>query len=328
MRLAAAVLRRGLQLTLVIFLVTTATFLLSALIPGDFFSIHQADPTISADTIRQMRHTYGLDLPVHEQYLRWIRNLAKLDLGYSLFFRTSVRSVVVEALFRTLWLGLPALILGIGAGILLGTLHGLHHDRTAGHVLDFIATVALSLPALLLGLVGLMLAAQTQWFPLGGMNSPNLEEPGLWRWLADRIQHLALPALCLTIPIAASVERIQHAATRGSLDELFVRSARARGLAPARIFFQYLLRPALNPMLSTSGPMIGGVLSGSLVLEMIFSWPGLGLVTYDALFNRDLYLLLGCVVASGILLAAGNLAADLVLFALDPRTRLAQRGQP
>ncbi len=226
MRLAAAFFRRALQLVLVIFLVTSATFLLSALIPGDFFSIHQADPTISADTIRQMRHSYGLDLPVHEQYLRWMRNLVDLDLGYSLFFRTSVRSVVTEALLRTLWLGLPALILGICAGVALGTLHGLHHDRPAGHALDFLSSVALSLPSILLGLSALMLAAQTHWFPLGGMNSANLEEPGLWAWLADRIRHLALPSLCLTIPIAASVERIQHAATRGSLDELFVRSAR------------------------------------------------------------------------------------------------------
>jgi peptide/nickel transport system permease protein len=121
----------------------------------------------------------------------------------------------------------------------------------------------------------------------------------------------------------ASVERIQFAAARSSLGGLFVRSAQARGLGRARIFFQYLLRPALNPILSTSGPMIGGVLSGSLVLEIIFSWPGLGQITYDALFNRDPFLLVGCVIASGLLLSAGNLAADLALFALDPRVRQA-----
>ncbi len=324
MRLLASLLRRALQLALVMFLVTSATFLLSALIPGDFFSIHQADPTISADTIQRMRHSYGMDLPIFEQYLRWLKNLANLDLGYSLFFRTSVRAVVAEALLRTLWLGLPALILGMGAGIALGTLHGLCHRRAAGQALDFVSTVALSLPSIVLGLGALMLAAQTHWFPLGGMSTANLGEPGFRVWLSDRIHHLALPVLCLMIPITASVERIQYAATRDSTEELFVRSARARGLGTGRIFFQYLLRPALNPILSTSGPMIGGVLSGSLVLEMIFSWPGLGQITYDALFNRDLFLLVGCVVGSGLLLAAGNLAADLMLFALDPRTRHAQ----
>ncbi len=323
MRLVTDLLRRALQLVLVMFLVASATFLLSALIPGDFFSVHQADPTISADTIRQMRHSYGMDLPVFEQYLRWLKNLANLDLGYSLFFRAPVRAVVVEALLRTLWIGFPALILGMCAGILLGTLHGLCHDRPAGQALDFASTVALSLPSILLGLAALMFAAQTHWFPLGGMSSAILEGGGHWGWLPDRMRHLALPVFCLTIPIAASVERVQYAATRESLHELFVRSARARGLGPRRIFFQYLLRPALNPILSTSGPMIGGVLSGSLVLEMIFSWPGLGQITYDALFNRDLFLLVGCVVGSGLLLAVGNLAADLMLFALDPRTRQA-----
>jgi peptide/nickel transport system permease protein len=156
------------------------------------------------------------------------------------------------------------------------------------------------------------------------MNASGLHEPGFWRWLADRIHHMILPVFCLLIPITATVERIQFAAARDSMQELFIRAARARGLGWARIFGQYLVRPALNPILSTSGPMIGGVLSGSLVLEIIFSWPGLGQVTYDALFNRDLFLLVGCVVGSGVLLVLANLAADMLLFALDPRTRQAR----
>ncbi len=325
MKVLGAVFGRVLQLVLVMFLVASATFLLSALIPGDFFTVHQADPTISAETIRQMRHSRGMDLPVHEQYLNWLRNLAHVDLGYSLFFRAPVRDVVAEALLRTLWIGLPALILGMACGIILGTAHAMAHRRATGQALDFVSTVALSLPSIVLGLGALMLAARTHWFPLGGMSSANLQDPGLWRWFADRVRHLALPVLCLTVPVLATVERIQYAATRDSLGELFVRFARARGLGPMRIFFQYLLRPALNPVLSTSGPMIGGVLSGSLVLEMIFSWPGLGQVTYDALFNRDLFLLLGCVLGSGLLLVAGNLVADLALLALDPRARHGQR---
>jgi peptide/nickel transport system permease protein len=323
MRLVGAIGGRAVQLLIVIFLVTSVTFLLSSLIPGDFFTSYQLDPTIRAETIRQMRHTYGLDLPVHQQYLLWLKNLARLDLGYSLFFRASVSSIVLQALARTLWIGIPALVLGMCGGILLGTLHALRRDRPAGQALDFVFTVALSLPSIVLGLAALMLAAQTHWFPLGSMSSSSLQEPGFWRWLADRLHHLILPVSCLTVPIMASVERIQFAATRTSLGGLFVRSAQARGLGRARIFTQYLLRPALNPILSTSGPMIGGVLSGSLVLEIIFSWPGLGQITYDALFNRDLFLLVGCVIASGLLLAAGNLAADLALFALDPRARQA-----
>jgi peptide/nickel transport system permease protein len=119
----------------------------------------------------------------------------------------------------------------------------------------------------------------------------------------------------------AYVERIQYSATQNSAEQPYVRLARSRGLSEARIFFHYILRPGLNPVLSVSGPVLGGVLSGSLVLEVIFDWPGLGQITYDALFNRDIFLLAGCVMGSSILLIAGNLLADLALMTLDPRTR-------
>ncbi len=321
-----AILRRLLQLLLLSLLVTFATFLLSSLIPGDFFTVQQSDPTIRAETINQLRRQYGLDLPFYQQYLRWLLNFLHTDLGYSLYFRTSVRSVVADAMLKTLWIGLPALVLGLGGGIFLGTLHGIHRDRPLGTVLDFAGTVALSLPSLVLGLGALFLAAHTRWFPLGSVSSASLQPAGAWAWLLDRVHHLALPVICLSIPIFAAVERIQANATGDSRNDPHVRAARARGLGPGRIYFHHLLRPALNPILSTSGPIIGGVLSGSLVLEVIFSWPGLGQMTYDALFNRDVFLLLGCVVGSGALLLTGNLAADLLLYAMDPRTRVPRGG--
>jgi peptide/nickel transport system permease protein len=321
MRTILAVLRRASQLLVLLFLVTSITFLLSSLIPGDFFTMTQLDPTIQPDTIKSLRHKYGLDQPVYVQYTSYLRNIVQLDLGYSLYYRTSVRSVVIAALIRTLWIGLPSLLLGASAGICLGTVRGIYQDRPIGHILDFISTVALSLPSLILGLGALMFAARTNWFPLGGMSSAQLQDPHFGEWMLDRIHHLILPVMCLGIPVFASIERIQHAAMRTCSEQLFVRSARSRGLSRGRIFFQYLLRPALNPTLSAAGPLIGGVLSGSLVLEVIFAWPGLGQVTYDALFNRDLYLLVGCVISSGALLAVGNLVADILLFVLDPRAR-------
>lgn len=326
MTIFLAILRRLLQLLLLSLLVTFATFLLSSMIPGDYFTLQQSDPTVSAETVNQLRQQYGLDLPFYQQYLRWLRNFVHMDLGYSLYFRTSVRSAVADALVKTLWIGLPALVLGLGGGIFLGTLHGIRRDRPLGTILDFTGTVALSLPSLVLGLGALFFAAHTHWFPLGSISSSNLQPAGPWAWLLDRVHHLALPVLCLAVPILATVERIQSTTTGDSMNDPYIRAARARGLGPARIYLHYLLRPALNPILSTSGPIIGGVLSGSLVLEVIFSWPGLGQMTYDALFNRDVFLLVGCVVGSGALLLIGNLAADLLLFALDPRTRVLRGG--
>lgn len=320
------ILKRTAQLVLLVFLVTTATFALSSWIPGDYFSKHFLDPSLGPDAIAQLRHKYGLDQPVHVQYLHWIGNSLKLDLGFSLLYQQPVLSVVADALRKTLWLGIPALMLGLGGGVLLGTLHGVHRNRPLGHFLDLLSSVMLSLPSLVLGIAALLLASLTRWFPLGSMSSTEILQVSYWSWLFDRLHHLALPVSCLTVPILATVERIQFAATRDCFESLFLRSARARGLSSRSIFFRHLLLPSLNPVLSTSGPILGGVLSGSLVLELIFAWPGLGQMTYDALFNNDVFLLAGCVVASSILLVIGNLIADILLLMMDPRTRESARG--
>jgi len=321
MRTSVFLLKRAAQLILLSLLVAFAAFWLSSVIPGDFFATHLLDPSVRVQTIEQLRHQYGLDQPIYIQYLRWLKNLVRLDLGYSLFYQRPVSSVVADALAKTLWMGIPALILGFGAGIIVGTVHGIVGQRPLGRVLDLFSTVALSLPSLLLGLAALLFAAHTHWFPLGGVNSLGNQGTSLWQWAVDRIHHLLLPVACLTIPVLAYVERVQYAATQSSPDAIYVRFAQFRGLGNARIFFRYLVRPGLNPVLSISGPMLGGILSGSLVLEVIFAWPGLGQITYDALFNSDLFLLAGCIIGSSLVLVLGNVLADLALAAFDPRTR-------
>lgn len=321
MRLIVFLLKHAVQLLAIALLVAFVTFLLSSLIPGDFFTTRLLESGMRAETVEHLRQKYGLDQPFYLQFLRWLKNLLRLDLGYSLFYQRPVIAVVADALSKTLWMGIPALILGFGGGILLGSLHGILGRSLPGRCLDLFSAVSLSLPSLLLGLTALLFAAHTHWFPLGGMNSLESSNAGFWPWAADRFRHLLLPVACLTIPILASVERIQYSATRGRREELYLRFARSRGLGGLHFFFHYVLRPGLNPVLSISGPLLGGVLSGSLILEVIFAWPGLGQITYDALFNNDLFLLAGCIVGSSVLLVTGNLLADAALAALDPRTR-------
>ncbi len=321
MRILAAISKRVFQLAALSLLVTSATFFLSSLLPGDFFSSEDLDPTIRRQTGDLMRHRYGMDEPILVQYGRWLDRVAHLDLGESRFYQQPVRRIVFDALLKTLWIGLPALFIGVLSGILLGTTHALSFRRPLGVLLDLFSSVALALPTIVLGLGALLIAAFTHWFPLGGMNSPSLPDASFVTWGADRMRHLLLPVLCLTVPILVYVERIQCAAAEGLIREPFVRAAQARGLARSRIFTHYLLRPSLNPVLSTSGPLFASILSGSLVLEMIFAWPGLGQVTLNALLSRDSALVVGCVVASTILLVASNLAADVLLLLLDPRTR-------
>jgi peptide/nickel transport system permease protein len=321
LRILAVILKRALQLAALSLAVTLATFLLSSLIPGDFFSAQELNPSIRQETIDQMRHRRGLDQPILAQYLRWLGRCTRLDFGDSDFFGRPVRGVVLDALAKTLWMAVPALCFGLAGGIFLGTIHAVWRTRLPGQVIDLFSAVVLSLPTLVLGLGALLLAAHPHWFPLGGMSSASMQSPSFLTWLIDRLRHLVLPVSCLTLPILAYVEKIQCAATQDCLEVPHLRAARARGLKPNLIFFHYLLRPSLNPVLSTAGPLLGSILSGSLVLEVLFEWPGLGQVTYNALFNRDTALVVGCVVGSTILLVAGNLAADLLLLILDPRTR-------
>jgi len=321
MHIPIFLLKRIAQLLLITLLVTFAAFCLSSLIPGDFFSTRLLDSSMQAEAVEQLRHKYGLDQPAWIQYLRWLKNLVRLDLGHSLFYQRPVLPVVADALGKSLWMGIPALVLGFFFGIAVGALHGLAGERLLGRILDLFSAIALSLPSILLGLGALLFAAHTNWFPLGGMDSVGGEASGFWSSALDRAHHLVLPVVCLALPIFAYVERIQHSATRSSLNEFYVRAARSRGLSRRRIFLHYILRPSLNPVVSISGPMLGGVLSGSLVLEVIFAWPGLGQITYDALFNSDLFLLTGCIMGSACLLVLGNVLADCAMFALDPRTR-------
>ncbi len=321
MRMLVYLLKHSAQLVLVALLVAFATFWLSSVIPGDFFSAQGLDTGVRTETIQHLRQKHGLDQPVHIQFARWLKRLSHMDLGESLFYQRPVKSVVADALVKTLWIGIPALLLGFSGGMLLGAFHGFIARRPAGRILDVLSTIALSLPSLLLGLAALLFAAHTQWFPLGGMNSLGNPPAEWWDALRDRLHHLLLPVTCLTIPVLASVERIQYSSTRTHCDELYLRAGQSRGLGTMHYFVHYILLPGLNPVLSILGPMLGAVLSGSLVLEVIFAWPGLGQITYDALFNNDLFLLAGCVMGSSLLLVLGNLLADFALVTLDPRTR-------
>jgi peptide/nickel transport system permease protein len=321
MQMTAFLFKRAVQLILLALLVAFITFWLSSIIPGDFFSTRLLDSSIQKETVNQLRHQYGLDLPFYTQFAHWLGKAFTLDLGPSLYYQRPVASVVANALSNTLWMGIPALILGFGSGVLIGSFHALCGKRISVRIMDTCSTIALSLPSLLLGLGALLFAARTHWFPLGSMNTLSQLDAGTLQWTADRLYHLCLPVICLTIPVFAYVERTQRAATEGNDNQLVLRCARSRGLSNLRIFFHYIVRPGLNPVLSIAGPMMAGILSGSLVLEIIFAWPGLGQITYDALFSRDLFLLAGCVLSSALLLVGGNLAADFALMVLDPRTR-------
>ncbi len=257
MSIFAIILKRLSQLAVLLLVVALSTFILSALIPGDFFSTQELDPAVRQQTIDQLRQHRGLDQPLLMQFGNWLQRCARLDLGNSDFYRRPVRNVVYDAAAETMWMGIPAALLGLIGGILLGALHAASRDGIPGLALDLFSAVALALPTLVLGLAALLFAAATQWFPLGGMNAANLENPAFITWLLDRFHHLVLPVACLTLPILAYVERIQCAATGEILEAPHVRAAYARGLSSIQGFFALPAAPLAHSDPVHIGPAVG-----------------------------------------------------------------------
>ena len=315
------VLRRLLQAVPLLLGITALTFLLLHLAPGDFTSTFGEDPQFSPAALAAMRHRYGIDLPWWQQFGRYLVNLAHFDLGESLSRHEPVARVLRGARLNTLLLTGAAAGVPGGLAVPLGVLAAVRQHRFADRALSAFAFLWLSVPELISGLLLLLLAARTGWFPVGGMHSLDWDELSVFGKTLDLGRHLLLPALVVGLtPLASRMRQM-----RGSLLEVlpldYVTAARAKGLPEAMVVTKHALRNALNPMITLFGYTLGSLVSGAFVAEIVFSWPGLGRVTLEALQGRDQYVVLGGVLLASLVLVAGNLVADLMLAAADPRIR-------
>ena len=288
--------RRILFAGLLVFCSSSAAFVLARLAPGDYFTDMQMDPAFVAAE----RARLGLDRPLPQQYGDWLASGLRLDFGESLRFRRPVGDLIRERAGNTLLLGASALILATVAGIPLGVVSGTRRRSAAGVMAKSASLVLLSIPPLITSLVLLLIALRTGWFAIGA-------------------GHLLLPSLALALPIAAVLERLQSQAIAATLGEPSIMAAFARGIPTARVIWRHCLRLSLKPVLAIYGVIVGGVLSGSFVVEVVMSWPGLGDLMHQALLSRDLYLVSGCAAVGSLFLAAGILLSDLALLAVDPR---------
>lgn len=296
--------RRALQTGILLFLISILIFTLFEFIPGDFFTAMELNPAISRETIRKLRESRNLDDPVPVQYLRWLGNLATGDLGYSLAQQRPAADLIGERLVNTLILAGGAfvmiLLMTFPAGLFLALKSGGWADRLG----TFVTLLLLSSPTLVLAVLGIYLAFRSGWFPIGGTGATSL----------------FLPSFVLALPTSAYLTRQLRLEMIDALQSPSVTSAVARGLRPAKVVLQ-ALREALNPMISLLGMTWGGLLSGSVVVERVFNWPGLGALVVDSLLNRDLLVVLGAVMVSALLIVAANLVADVLLAVNDPRIR-------
>ena len=315
---------RLLQATIVVLLVTTVTFALVQLAPGDPISVALDRPGVTEELRRQWRADYGLDRPVAEQYVRWIGNALRGDLGYSISFRRPIADVVAEALPRTLLLVGLALALSFALGIVVAVLQaerpGGARDRWLGRVL----LVLFSVPDFWLALVMLIVFAyRLQLFPPSGIVDPVMHEymsPS--GRIVDRLRHLVLPVATLTLLSTAVVSRQQRSALLEVMPSDWMRTATAKGLSRRRAIRRHALRNALLPSITLAGLYLPALVSGALLVEKVFSWPGMGLLAANAIASRDHLLVTAAVLVTSIAVAIGALLADLASAAADPRIRV------
>jgi peptide/nickel transport system permease protein len=313
--------RRALHGLFVLFAVSVLSFVLVELAPGDFFAEMRLDPRISEATLRALRARHGLDRPLPERYLRWAASLARGELGYSFAYGTPVAPLLWPRLRNTLLLTGTATAAAWALAIPIGVWWASSRGPAVRRSLAVLMATLLAIPDILLALALLLLAVRTGWFPAGGMTSVGHEQMSRAARFRDVVSHLVLPAFALVLCILPSLTRHVRASMAAALDAPFVQAARGHGIPEWRVVFRHALPAAANPLVSLFGLSVATLTSMSLLVEIVMSWPGLGPLLLEAILARDFHLVLALVLASTVLLLAGNVLADVLLLAADPRIR-------
>ncbi len=314
-------LRRAGYAVLLVWLVVTLTFGLLELAPGDA-SLHFLDPDLPAARIDQLRTQWGLDRPAPVRYLHIVGNLAQGQLGVSLVHARPVRELLLEALPPTLQLSGLALVLAFGLGIPLGAWQAYRAGSRAEQAVGLPLLTVYAMPEFWLGMLLVMaLSGGLALFPSSGMVSWNHADMGMLARTTDLLHHLVLPVATLVLPAMAWVARHQRAAMLDVLRSDYMRTARAIRLPPSRLLFRHALPSALLPILTLAGVSLPALISGSVVVETVFAWPGMGRLMVEAILGRDSPVIVACFLLYALLVVLGSLAADLLAAWVDPRLR-------
>jgi peptide/nickel transport system permease protein len=307
----------------IVAIVATITFALIHLAPGDPFSAVMDNPNVNERVRATLRAQYGLDRPLPEQFVRYIGQLARGQLGWSFSHDRPVAEVLATALPNTLLLMTIALLGSFAVGILVALVQVARRGSATDHTLSAISLFFFSMPDFWLAILALL--AFTYWlplFPVGGAVDPVMHDyMGFGARIVDRLRHLALPALTLTVLASPGVARYQRAALLDVLPADYIRTARLKGLTEREILRRHALRNALLPIISLLGLSFPALLTGAFFIEKIFAWPGMGLAVVNAISTRDYPLVVGGVIIGSIMVTVGSLLADLLYAWADPRLR-------
>ena len=307
--------------------VSVLTFLFTALAPGTYFDEMRMNPQIAPETIAALRAQYGLDKPLPLRYASWLSSLVHGEMGFSFAYNSPVAPLLLVRARNTLLLTITSTLLAWAIALPLGAWSAERMGRLPDRLLSWGTAMLLVIPDLALALGLLVLAVRSGWFPTGGMASVGFETLSPFNKLRDVALHMILPVTALVLSTLPLLFRHVRAAIADILDAPFLLAALGHGIPKRTLLYRYALPAAANPLISLFGFSIGMLLSGSLLIEVVMSWPGLGPLLLEAILARDLYVVIGGILFSTFYLVGGNLLADLLLYWADPRIRTESNAQ-
>lgn len=323
LRLISFIMTRLLQAIPVVLGVVVLNFLLLQLAPGDAATVLAGEAGgAPPEYVEQLRARFGLDKPVLVQLGLYLKNILLLDLGFSFRNNAPVLGLILDRLWPTLLLMGATLVVSVGGGVMLGVIAALGVRTWRDHLISVAAVIAYATPLFWIGLMLILVfSIRLDWFPTSGMEDVVAFHEG-WARVADIAHHLVLPTITLSLFYLALYTRLMRATVLEQRGAEYATTARAKGLTERTITLRHVLRNALLPVITMAGVQVGALLGGSVVVETVFAWPGLGQLAYQSLFARDFNLLLGIFFLSACLVVIVNIIVDVVYVLLDPRIRV------
>ena len=327
MSIVTLLVRRGGNGLALLLAVLLLNFTLIHIAPGDVADTIAGDMGgADAEVMAQIRSDYGLDLPFHEQLFAYVAKLARFDLGYSFFFNRPVTELLLERLPATLLLVISAQVLAIMLGTVLGVIAARRPNGLLSHGVTIFALLGFSAPVFWTGIMLIILFCSIfPIFPVAGMVDVTVEGGWFVKTL-DVLYHLFLPMVTLSSIFLALYSRLARASMLDVLGTDYVRTAQAKGLSEFQVVYKHALRNALGPVVTLAGLQFSGIVSGAVLVETVFSWPGLGTLAFQAITARDAPMVLGILFFSSLVVIVANLVTDLVYSLIDPRIRIGHRG--